>query len=131
MASETFVTIAGISLQVKEDTAYEEEPEVLGQWRRLPASNEAQSDERDPKRGYACVAIFTPPSTFDTLREAISVTGQPGVPTPVTVTSPADGLTRGVTITAWVRLGRGQYLSTGAGTYKTTRMSAPLTIKEA
>jgi len=131
MASATFVTIAGVDIKVLVQSAYIEPPEVIGQWRRLPASNEAVNSERDPKRGYACVGQFNPPGDFATLLAAISELGASGVPTPVTVTSPADGLTLGATLQAWVRLGRAQFHSRGAGTAKTTHITAPLSIKEA
>jgi hypothetical protein len=131
MASETFVTIAGIVCKVLVQTAYIEPPEVIGQWRRLPVSNEAVNSERNPKRGYAFVAQFNPPADFATLQAVISEAGADGVPTPVMVESPSDGLTLGATLTAWVRLGRAQFHSRGAGASKTVHLTAPVTVREA
>lgn len=128
--SATFVTIAGASWRCFVGQAAEDPPELAGDFKRLD-SMEAQVSLRSPKRNYAAVLKCDPPSVFDTLRDSISVMGQPGVPTPVTVTSPADGLTRGVTLTAYCTLGKAVYRDTGAGVYKTTTISVPITIREA
>lgn len=130
MASATFVTIAGIDLKVFIDNASEDETELLGDFRRGDDGG-VQTSQRTPKRAFACVAKFFPTSDYDTFLAAVSVLNQNGVPTPVTVTSPSDGLTRGATLTAYVRCGRAQYRSTGTGTVKTNSLSVSVTIREA
>ena len=129
MASATYVTIASIDVPVFENTPYEEPPDLVGVWEPV-GDNSVMSSERTPKRKFAFVGKFIP-ADFDTFLAAISVSGQPGVPTPVAVTSPADGLTRGATISAWVRCGRAQSLSRGAGDFKTNIWSVPITVREA
>lgn len=124
----SFVTIAGIPVRVLDGTAFEEEPELQGDAVRLDDGT-LDSSERSPKRGFAFVAKFDPPADFDTLREAISVSGEPGAPILVSVESPVDGLTRGVTLQCYCRLGRGQYKSKDANT--TTYLTAPVALKEA
>lgn len=129
MASSTYATIASIVVKVVADTPYEEEPDLRGDFVRADDGS-IQTSERTPKRKFACVLKFTP-AEFDTFRAAISATGQPGVPKAVTVASPADGLTRGTTLTGYCRLGRAQSKSTGAGASKTNAWFAPLTVVEA
>jgi len=124
----SFVTIAGIPVRVLDTTAFEEEPELQGDFKRGDDGG-AQVSFRSPKRGFACVAKFDPPADFDTLQAAISATGELGVQTAVTVTSPADGLTRGATLQCYCRLGRAQVKSKDANT--TTYLTAPLALKEA
>lgn len=130
MASGSYVTIAGIVVPIYVDTGFEDAPEMQGDFVRL-GDGSGDNSQRDPKRGFACVGLFDPPSTFDTLQTAISAPGQPGVAIPVPVTSPADGLTRGATLTCYVWAGRAQSKSKGAGFYKTTKLTVPLAIKEA
>lgn len=131
MASTPFVTVAGVAIgKVMIDSPTEDEPEVQGTFRRGDDGG-VQTSERSPKRGFAMVIKFDPPADFDTLRDAISAAGMAGVPTAVSVTSPADGLTRGVSLTCYARLGRAQIRSKGAGASKTTYLTAPLTLKEA
>ena len=124
----SFVTIAGIDLKVYDTTAFEEEPELQGTFTRGDDGG-AQSSLRNPKRGFAFVAKFDPPENFDVLREAISAPGEPGAPIAVSVISPPDGLTRGVPLQCYVRLGRAQVKSKNANT--TTYLTAPLALKEA
>ena len=130
MASELFVTIAGIDVDVLENTATEDEVEKQGAADRGDDGS-LQSSERSPKRRFAFVGKFSPLSAYDTFLAAISVAGQPGIPTPVTVTGPADGLTRGATITAHVRTGKLSYKSKGAGTTKTTVATVAIAVIEA
>lgn len=124
----SFVTIAGITLRVFDTTAYEEEPELQGDFRRGDDGG-AQSSLRSPKRGFAFVAKFDPPSEYDVLKVAVSATGEPGAPVAVEVTSPADGLTRGVALQCYCRMGRSQIKSKDGNT--TTYLTAPLALKEA
>jgi len=124
----SFVTIAGINLRVLDTTAFEEEPELQGTFTRGDDGG-AQSSLRSPKRGFAFVAKFDPLSLYDDLKEAISAPGEPGAPISVTVTSPFDGLTRGVTLQMYCRMGRAQVKSKNGNT--TTYLTAPLALKEA
>lgn len=128
MSSGDFVTIAGLPVRVIDTTAFEEEPEMSGDFQRGDDGG-AQVSFRSPKRGFACVAKFDPPDNFDALQAAISAPGEPGVPISVTVTSQPAGLTRGATLQCYVRLGRAQYKSTDGNT--TTYLTAPLALKEA
>lgn len=130
MASENYVTIAGITVPIYEDTGFEEPPEMQGDFVRL-GDGSGDNSQRNPKRAFACVGKFDPPAAFDTLNALISAAGQPGVAIPVDVTSPDDGLTRGATLTCYVWLGRAQSKTKGNGFYKTTKLTAPLAIKEA
>lgn len=124
-----FLSVAGIELRVFENNASEEPAELKGSLVRLD-DNTAQSSQRSPKRAFACVAKFDPPSTYDTFLAAISVAGQPGVATPVTVSSDADGLTRGASLSMYVMAGKIQQKTKGAGIFKTTTLAVPLAFRE-
>lgn len=123
--SADFVVIAGQTLKIFIESAYREPHEYLGNVRRL-GPNLYASSRRYGKRGWACVAKFDPPSTMTDLEALITPLG---IPVAVEVSSPADGLTLGATVTAYVELGRVQFRNKWVG--KTTTLTAPLSIREA
>lgn len=127
----TFLSVTGYGiLDVMENTGYEEPPDLMGVARRV-ASNNYVSSERSPKRGFACVAKFTP-TAFATFQSIINVGGSYGVPVVVEVTSDVDGLTLGAALQMYVKVGRIQHKSRGAGAAnKTVSILAPLAFREA
>lgn len=125
----SFASIAGFAVRVLDGTATEAAPELQGDFARL-SDGSGDNRQRSPKRNFACVVKFDPPSDLDAFLAAISAT-EIGVATPVAVTSPADGLTRGATLQCYVWVGQVAYKTKGSGVSQTTTVTAPLTLKEA
>jgi hypothetical protein len=121
--------VNGSPLRVLDTTATEPQPDLKGGEQALD-DNTLQNSQRDPKRKFGCVVKFDPPSDYDTFLAIISVGGSPGIPTPVTVDSDSDGITRGVSLSMWVRAGEVRYRTKGAGIFKTTMLSVPLAFRE-
>lgn len=64
------------------------------------------STERTPRRRFSGDVFFASKALFHTFRDAISVSGSPGVPTAVSASSDANGVTGGDTLQVFARLGR-------------------------
>lgn len=101
-----FLSVAGTELPCVIETWGEEMPNTLGEGDVQMLGGNLGSTERTPKRVFRGDVVFADPALVDTFRAAISVAGSPGVPKDVTATSPADGATRGATLTVRARMGR-------------------------
>lgn len=100
-----FLTLAGIDLRCIDTSWGEDPPELIGE-EVVMLDGIVGSTERSGRRPFSGDVIFTSKADFYTLRNAISVTGDPGVPIAVTATSSADGLLGGDSLTVYARLGR-------------------------
>lgn len=126
----SWVTIAGIDMAVCDGTWQEEEAEYIGVFRHV-ANGDGMNNQRSPKRGFTCTVFFLTAELLDAFRLATSETDNLGVPTRVPVTSPADGGTRGVTLTCYCWMGRAQAVSYWASSVKTAYWKVALTLREA
>lgn len=122
-----FLTVAGVDLDVLVNTGFEDEPDLKGGVQVMD-DNTWLASARDAKRKFGCVVRFRPPSAYDTFLATAYPTG---LRLPITVTSGADGMTRGATLTMWLIIGKTQIKSKGAGASKTTVLDVPFAFREA
>lgn len=121
--------MAGINVPVIRGSARALPVEVRGSADRL-FNGTIQSSEHAPKRVYRCALAFASNSDLTVFLEAVSVLGSVGIPTPVPVSSPADGLTRGASITAHVRAEDAEAVYTEIAGVGSAYWRVPLTIRE-
>jgi hypothetical protein len=87
------------------------------------------STERTPRRKFSGDVFFASKALFDTFRDAISVSGAPGVPVVIVASSDADGLLAGGSLSVLARLGRCTGWRQGAaGAPSTANWRASLTL---
>lgn len=121
------LSIAGITtVRISVGTWQEEEVDCRGVFRRV-SNGSGQNSQRSPKRGFTGTFFFTTSAEYDAVLTAISVPGQPGVATPVIVSSPPDGGLRGASLTCYCWLGRSPALKNGDSAY----WKAAIQIREA
>ncbi len=89
-----------------------------------------QSSEHSPKRTYRLTAAFVNNDEMDAFLAAISVPGSEGVPTPVTLSSPNTGLTRGLTMFCQCRAGEAEAVYRQTGGLASVYWRVPLIIEE-
>ena len=126
----TFLTIEGVPVSILVGSGAEEVSETQGKQRRSFAGT-MLSSERTAKLNFSGQADFWSATDLNAMLAAISLDLIGGVPKPVTVSSDADGLTRGMTITAYVRAGKREAMVQTVGGLESTFWTCPLTIREA
>jgi hypothetical protein len=99
-----FLTLAGWTPRCLQDTAKYQEVSRLGV-RRRALDGTMLSTERTPRRRFQVQVLFQDAAEYAAENAAISVPGSPGIPTPVTASSDADGLLMGQSFNVWAVLG--------------------------
>jgi hypothetical protein len=126
-----FLEINGLTVNVLVGSAGEDPPETMGKQRRAFAGN-MLSTERTPKLSFTGQIDFWTPEEVDQFLAITCLPTDPlGIPRPVTVTSASDGLTRGKTITAYVRSGRREANVQTVNGVETTWWTLPIAIRQA
>lgn len=105
MAIPDFLTVAGVVLECFVPSWGIDPPDTLGEEQPM-LDGALGSTERTPMFRASGEVGFRTMADLVAFRTAISVSGAPGVPTPVTATSGAMGITLGVTYQVHARLGR-------------------------
>lgn len=125
----SFVNIAGWSVPVVRGSGRAGPVNLRGTAERVFNGN-LQSSEHSPKRTYRLTAAFTNNDEMDAFLGAISVPGSEGVPTPVPISSPHDGLTRGETMFCHCRAGEAEAVYRQTAGLASVYWRIPLIVEE-
>ena len=81
------------------------------------------SSQRTPKRGFTATIFFSDPGELTALETAISEAGALGVAAPVAIITPADGGTRGATLTCYCWITKMDAIKNGASAWWKCQLS--------
>lgn len=124
-----FLVIGARTMLVVRDSANQEPYTVMGK-RRRAVDGTPLSSQRTAKRAYSVTVEFTSAADIDAFLGEISVGGDTGIAKSVSVSSEAEGMTRGATFNAHVVAGRAQPYQTGPEIAPVIRWAMPITIDE-